>query len=35
MVEARLHDDSTIAVAVQGHGPTVLLAVNPQPVEGP
>jgi pimeloyl-ACP methyl ester carboxylesterase len=35
MVEARLHDGSTIAVEVQGRGPTVLLAVNPQPVLGP
>jgi pimeloyl-ACP methyl ester carboxylesterase len=35
MPEARLHDASTIAVEVQGRGPTVLLAVNPQPVEGP
>jgi pimeloyl-ACP methyl ester carboxylesterase len=35
MVEARLHDASTIAVEVHGRGPTVLLPVNPQPVEGP
>jgi pimeloyl-ACP methyl ester carboxylesterase len=35
MVEARLHDGSTIAVEVDGHGPAVLLPVNPQPVEGP
>jgi pimeloyl-ACP methyl ester carboxylesterase len=35
MVEARLHDASTLAVEVQGRGPTVLLAVNPRPVEGP
>jgi pimeloyl-ACP methyl ester carboxylesterase len=35
MVEARLHDDSSLPVEVQGRGPTVLLAVNPQPVEGP
>ena len=34
-VQVRLHDDSTIAVEVNGHGPTVLLPVNPQPVEGP
>jgi pimeloyl-ACP methyl ester carboxylesterase len=34
-VQARLHDDSTIAVEVHGEGPTVLLPVNPQPVEGP
>jgi pimeloyl-ACP methyl ester carboxylesterase len=35
MPEARLHDASTIAVEVQGDGPTVLLAVNPRPIEGP
>ena len=35
MSEARLHDASTIAVEVDGGGPTVLLPVNPQPVEGP
>jgi pimeloyl-ACP methyl ester carboxylesterase len=35
MPEARLHDQSTIAVEVHGRGPTVLLAVNPTPVEGP
>ena len=35
MPEARLHDASTIAVEVQGRGPTVLLPVNPRPVEGP
>jgi pimeloyl-ACP methyl ester carboxylesterase len=35
MPEARLHDASTIAVEVQGDGPTVLLPVNPEPVEGP
>jgi pimeloyl-ACP methyl ester carboxylesterase len=35
MPEARLHDGSTIAVEVHGRGPTVLLAVNPRPVEGP
>jgi pimeloyl-ACP methyl ester carboxylesterase len=34
-VQVRLHDDSTIAVEVDGQGPTVLLPVNPQPVEGP
>ena len=34
MTEARLHDGSTIAVEVQGRGPTVLLAVNPVPVQG-
>jgi pimeloyl-ACP methyl ester carboxylesterase len=36
MVEARLHDDSTIAVEIHGQGPTVvLLPVNPTPAEGP
>jgi pimeloyl-ACP methyl ester carboxylesterase len=35
MPEARLHDQRTIAVEVHGRGPTVLLAVNPTPVEGP
>jgi pimeloyl-ACP methyl ester carboxylesterase len=35
MVEARLHDDSTIAVEVRGRGPAVLLAVDPEPVTGP
>jgi pimeloyl-ACP methyl ester carboxylesterase len=35
MPAARLHDGSTIAIEVHGHGPTVLLAVNPQPVQGP
>jgi pimeloyl-ACP methyl ester carboxylesterase len=35
MPEARLHDASTIAVEVHGDGPTVLLPVNPRPVEGP
>ena len=35
MPEATLHDASTIAVEVQGRGPTVLLPVNPRPVEGP
>jgi pimeloyl-ACP methyl ester carboxylesterase len=34
-LQARLHDEGTIAVEVHGRGPTVLLAVNPQPVEGP
>jgi pimeloyl-ACP methyl ester carboxylesterase len=34
MSEATLHDGSTVAVEVHGRGPTVLLAVNPQPVEG-
>jgi pimeloyl-ACP methyl ester carboxylesterase len=35
MPQARLHDASTIAVEVHGRGPTVLLPVNPRPVEGP
>jgi pimeloyl-ACP methyl ester carboxylesterase len=34
MPEARLHDQSTIAVEVHGDGPAVLLPVNPQPVTG-
>ena len=34
-LQAGLHDGSTIAVEVHGAGPTVLLPVNPQPVEGP
>jgi len=34
-LQVRLHDDSTIPVEVDGQGPTVLLPVNPQPVEGP
>ena len=35
MPEARLHDGSTIAIEVDGRGPTVLLPVNPRPIEGP
>jgi pimeloyl-ACP methyl ester carboxylesterase len=35
MPEASLHDGSTIPVAVEGRGPTVLLPVDPTPVEGP
>jgi pimeloyl-ACP methyl ester carboxylesterase len=35
MPEARLHEGSSIAVEVHGRGPTVLLPVNPKPVEGP
>jgi pimeloyl-ACP methyl ester carboxylesterase len=35
MTEAKLHDGSAIAVEVNGRGPTVLLPVNPRPVEGP
>ena len=34
MPEVRLHDGSTIDVEVHGEGPTVLLPVNPRPVEG-
>jgi pimeloyl-ACP methyl ester carboxylesterase len=34
-LQARLHDDSTVAVEVHGRGPVVLLPVNPRPVEGP
>jgi pimeloyl-ACP methyl ester carboxylesterase len=33
-LQARLHDQSSLAVEVQGDGPPVLLAVNPQPAEG-
>jgi pimeloyl-ACP methyl ester carboxylesterase len=35
MPEARLHDGSAIEVQVHGQGPTLLLPVNPRPVEGP
>ena len=35
MPEARLHDGSTIDVEIHGHGPALLLPVNPRPVEGP
>ena len=35
MHEARLHDGSTIEIVVAGSGPTLLLPVNPYPVEGP
>src|SRR5437879_6844982 len=35
MTEARLHDGSTIEIEVAGQGPTLLLPVNPRPVEGP
>ena len=35
MSEARLHDGSTIEIEVDGSGPTLLLPVNPRPVEGP
>jgi pimeloyl-ACP methyl ester carboxylesterase len=35
MFQARLHDGTSIDVEVRGDGPTVLLPVNPRPVEGP
>jgi pimeloyl-ACP methyl ester carboxylesterase len=35
MTEVRLHDGNTIPVVVEGRGPTVLLPVNPVPIEGP
>jgi pimeloyl-ACP methyl ester carboxylesterase len=35
MPEARLHDGHTIDIQVYGSGPTVLMPVNPRPVEGP
>ena len=35
MPEAKLHDGSTIEIEVHGEGPTLLLPVNPRPVEGP
>lgn len=34
MTEARLHDGSTVEIEVHGEGPTLLLPVNPRPVEG-
>ncbi|MFC6538593.1 alpha/beta fold hydrolase [Nonomuraea salmonea] len=34
MAEATTHDGETIQVEVHGSGPTVLLPVDPQPVEG-
>src|SRR4051794_28983796 len=33
--KATLHDGATIEVVVAGHGPAILLPVNPYPVEGP
>jgi pimeloyl-ACP methyl ester carboxylesterase len=33
--EVRLHDGNIITAEVRGAGPTVLLPVNPRPVEGP
>ena len=35
MTTAQLHDGTTIDIEVQGAGPTVLLPVNPRPIEGP
>jgi len=37
MLEARLHDGSTIEIEIEivGSGPTLLLPVNPRPIEGP
>ena len=35
MPEARLHDGSTIEIEIAGEGPTLLLPVNPRPIEGP
>lgn len=35
MPEARLHDGSTIEIEVSGEGPTLLIPVNPYPIEGP
>jgi pimeloyl-ACP methyl ester carboxylesterase len=35
MLEARLHDGSSIEIEVDGEGPALLLPVNPQPVTGP
>src|SRR5437588_4691312 len=35
MLEATLHDGSTIEIEVDGEGPTLLLPVNPHPVTGP
>lgn len=34
MIEARLHDGSRIDVEVRGEGPTVVMPVNPVPIEG-
>ncbi|MHB1133832.1 MAG: alpha/beta fold hydrolase [Chloroflexota bacterium] len=35
MLQATLHDGSAIDVESQGTGPSLLLSVNPRPVEGP
>lgn len=34
-LEVRLHDGTTLGAQMHGDGPTVLLPVNPRPVEGP
>ncbi|CAM3908868.1 alpha/beta hydrolase [Cohnella lubricantis] len=34
MMEATLHDGSRIPIEVQGTGPSILLPVNPKPIEG-
>jgi pimeloyl-ACP methyl ester carboxylesterase len=34
MPDVRLHDGSTIEIEIHGAGPTLLLPVNPRPVEG-
>lgn len=34
MFEAKLHDGSMIEIEVHGKGPTLLLPVNPRPIEG-
>ena len=33
-IQVRLHDGSSIDVAISGNGPTILLPVNPTPLEG-
>jgi len=35
MLEAKLHDGSALEIEVHGEGPTLLLPVDPRPVEGP
>ena len=35
MAEVQLHDGSVMEIEIHGHGPTLLLPVNPRPVEGP
>lgn len=34
MIKVNLHDGNTIDVAIQGDGPTLLLPINPIPIEG-